>query len=104
MQLDLNKGTEEQFVQDLFLNQNTPFVVSFTHLPYNELAVGDCTREVRVTLDDDYYIRQGMHGSSGQWKLTTKENAVQWLVDALNQNIRVLGSHESCLYRFTRES
>ncbi|MGR5229754.1 hypothetical protein ACPV30_14655 [Photobacterium damselae] len=104
MQLDINKGTEEQFVQDLFLNQNPPFVVSFTHLPYSELAVGDCTREVRVTLNNDYYIFQGMHCSNGQWKLTSKENAVQWLVEALLQNVKILGSHESCLYRINRES
>ncbi|MFT5547956.1 MAG: phage terminase small subunit [Rheinheimera aquimaris] len=70
----------------------------FTHIPYPEMGVSDCTRYLKCTSACEYYIKQGMHGSNGNWKREDKEVAIQWLLDAAVNNVRVLGSHSGCQY------
>lgn len=97
MNIRMTPGFEEDTVRSV-LETDPPFEVSFTHIPYPEMSVGDCTRELKLSLGGDCYIKQGMHGSNGAWKREKKEVAIHWLIDAAINNFKVLGSHSRCSY------
>lgn len=98
MNIVINSGVEEATISKLIADTKPPFEISFTHLPYPEMGVGDCTRDLKVVSSGECYIKQGMHGSGGTWKQETTQNAVQWLVEAAQNNFRIMNSHKSCIY------
>lgn len=97
MNISMAPGFEEDTVRNV-IETNPPFEVSFTHIPYTGVSIGDCTRDLKISPSGDCYIKQGMHGSSGTWKLEEKEVATRWLIDAAINNFKVLGSHLRCSY------
>lgn len=93
----MSPGCEQEIVRSA-MDTPPPFEISFTHVPYPGMSAGDCTRDLKYSTSGDCYIRQGMHGSSGTWKLEKKEVAMQWLLEAAINNLMVLGSHSNCSY------
>jgi hypothetical protein len=98
MDIIVHSGAEEATVRKLISETKPPFEISFTHIPYPEMGVGDCTRDLKVLSSGECYIKQGMHGSAGIWKQETMQNAVSWLVEAALNNFRIIHSHKSCIY------
>lgn len=97
MDITIEAGLEKTGV-DLVMSSTPPFIVSFTHIPFDCMGVGDCTREIKCCSLNELYKREGMHGSAGSWKKIDMSQAVEWLLDAALNNYKVLGSHERCNY------
>lgn len=96
--LIITEGKEKEDIEKALSSLIVGCEVSFTHIPYKEMSVGDCTREIRKTNGGTLQKYQGMHGSSGQWENVSLVGAVEWLYEAAMNNIKVTGSHDCCYY------
>lgn len=72
---------------------------SVTYLPFDDFAIGDCSRELKKLGKDAFQAKQGMHGSRGSWRNITSNDAVEWLESAVRRNFELLGTHERCVYQ-----
>lgn len=97
MNISMILDREEEIIREV-LDNIPPFEISFTHIPYPGMGVGDCVRYLKCPSDEVFYIKQGMHGSNGSWKLKEKEVAIKWLLEAAINNVKVFGSHSDCTY------
>ena len=98
----LKMGSENKSISDLIDSMEATDNISFTYVPNKELSIGDDAREVQLDQDGIFYIKQGMHGSSGTWQKSNKVDAIDWLYNAALNNIEKFGSHENCYYRLNK--
>lgn len=102
-EISLDENNSKELIDYVIGSMNVGDELSVTYLPFEGLAVGDCTREIRKLDEAKLQAKQGMHGSRGTWFDVTFDDAVAWIGVAIKRNFDLLGTHQRCVYQLKRK-